>query len=114
MDLITIKDMRFLVCHGVNPPEKITPQRFAVSVEAWLDLPENDEVTDTVNWSDIRKLVSAVMEGETCNLVETLAQRIAEAILRIELIHRVRVTVQKPDAWSNKNGVPGIVIERCR
>jgi 7,8-dihydroneopterin aldolase/epimerase/oxygenase len=39
-----------------------------------------------------------VVEGEPVDLIETLAQRIADAVLAYPLVHVVAVTVHKPSA----------------
>ena len=55
---------------------------------------------------------AAAASGHTL-LVETLAERIAEAALTDPRVLRARVTVEKPDAFPDAASV-GVVIERMR
>jgi dihydroneopterin aldolase len=87
--------------HGVYPEERERGQPFVVDVTLTLDLgpaARSDDVTDTVHYGELAQQVVAVVEGEPVQLVETLAQRVADVCLSRPLVQQVEVTVHKPEA----------------
>lgn len=94
--------MKLKTCHGVNEFEKKQPQRFEISAEVDCDFYEaakNDDVAQTVNYSTVCKIITAVATQNVFNLIETLACRCAEAILEnFPRASAVRVLVEKPQA----------------
>ncbi len=72
-------------------------------VDAVLALPlrraaETDDVRDTVHYGELAERLVAVVEGEPVDLLETLAQRLADDVLRDARIDAVTITVHKPTA----------------
>jgi dihydroneopterin aldolase len=53
---------------------------------------------DTIDYGVIANTVVGIVEGEPVDLIETLAQRIADACLADPKVNKVQVTVHKPDA----------------
>ena len=102
MDRIFLRGMRFMACHGVLPHEREVPQPFEVDVEMGLDLRaagESDDLDDTVNYAKVYRTVSSIMNGASKRLIESLAEEIAEDLLRdFDALRWVRVTVHKPAA----------------
>jgi 7,8-dihydroneopterin aldolase/epimerase/oxygenase len=113
MDLIVIRNLVFSGTHGVQPQEKKKPQRFLVNIEARLDTAPaavSDRLEDTVDYAPLREIARHVIEKESHNLIERIAQRIAGRILHDVRIVSVVVRIDKPDIW--ENGTPSISIER--
>jgi dihydroneopterin aldolase len=100
-DQILLEGMRFYAYHGVNPEERALGQRFKVDVTLVVDLRragQSDDLTDTVSYSAVYKVVRGIVEGEPRQLIETVAEEIATAILTEFLpVERVTVTVRKPE-----------------
>lgn len=101
-DKIFIRDMAFHANHGVFEHERAYPQRFMVDFEGEMYLAPSaatDEVMDTVRYDQIAETIQGVVEGERFNLIETLAEEIANRILDtypgLETVH---VRVRKPQA----------------
>jgi FolB domain-containing protein len=63
-------------------------------------------LADSLDWSALRDEIVAIVQDNSFNLVERLAQVIAEAMLKHRGVSEVSVTVDKIDAFSS--GVPGI------
>ena len=87
--------------HGVFDFEKNEPQSFVVDLVMRIDsakAAEHDRLSDTADYGLIVADVAEIIEGPGVNLIETLAERIAEAVLREKLVHSVKVTVHKPQA----------------
>jgi dihydroneopterin aldolase len=100
-DQVVLAGMVFLARHGVNDWEKIEPQRFEVDVELGLDVraaAAADDLAGTVDYRVIHEAVRTVVEGPSVDLIETLAERIAAAVLAADpSIDDVVVRVRKPD-----------------
>lgn len=101
-DRIHLEGMNFYGFHGVDPAEKVLGQRFIVDVTVERDLRKpghTDDVADTVSYAAVFKLTRAVVEGPSRNLIEAVAEGIAEAISRAYPgVDSVSVRVRKPGA----------------
>ena len=87
--------------HGVYEHEREHGQRYVVDLELRIDaLPagHTDELRDTVDYGAVARRAVEIIEGEPVRLIETLAQRIADAVLTHERVEAVEVTVHKPHA----------------
>lgn len=101
MDKIMARGLTFSGCHGVLPAEKIEPQTFIVDLDLFLDLQPagiSDNLKDTVSYADVFEQVRQIVENESYDLLEALAENIAAAILMRHPLIGVEVTVYKPDA----------------
>lgn len=113
MDRIVIKGLVFLGRHGVKEEERSRVQRLHIDVELYCDLTHacaTDRMSDTINYSAIRKLIQIVVEERSYYLLERIAGVIAEEILANYHVKKVVVSVWKLDIWSE--GMPGVVITR--
>jgi dihydroneopterin aldolase len=101
LDRITLRGLGARGHHGVYPEERAAGQMFLVDIMLDVDTrqaAESDDVADTVHYGELAAEVVAVVEGEPVNLLETLAAHIAAVCLSRSLVHRVEVTVHKPEA----------------
>jgi len=99
-DKIKLREMIFYGFHGVSPQEKQTGQRFSIDLEVECDLSAaglSDDPEDTVNYSKMFKVVKAIVEGPSRNLLEHVAESIAQAILKNFGVESARVVVRKPE-----------------
>ena len=100
MDILRLKNMRFYGYHGVLPEEKRLGQWFEVDLEVRTDLQKaglSDQLEDTLDYSGLLKLVQKVVTGENVNLIETLAERIAQKIAEGFSARELTVRVRKPN-----------------
>jgi len=100
-DLITLKGLRGFGYHGVLDHERIDGQEFIVDVVVETDFSgaaKTDDLAATTNYALIADLVFAHITGPAFNLIETLADSIAQEILKMPNIISVVVTVHKPYA----------------
>ena len=100
-DRILLTGIRARGFHGVLPEERAAGQEFVVDLELNLDLAvaaATDRVVATVHYGVLAEAVVAAIGGEPVDLIETLAQRIADVALEHDLVDRVVVTVHKPSA----------------
>jgi len=99
-DRILLTDMVFHGRHGTLPAENQLGQPFVVSIELHLDLRpagSSDDLTRTVDYSEVHRMARDVVEGPPVQLTETLAERIASGVLRNHpTVEAVKVKVAKP------------------
>jgi dihydroneopterin aldolase len=88
--------------HGLFEHERRDGQNFYVDLALTVDLApasRSDLIEDTVNYGEITDLVFTHITSEPVNLIEKLAERIAESILKAHIkVSAVTVTVHKPQA----------------
>jgi dihydroneopterin aldolase len=100
-DLIEIRGIRGFGRHGVFAHERAEGQEFVVDVRLELDAREaaaSDRLADTVDYGRIAAEVHAAVESDPVDLIETLAERIAERCLADPRVTAVAVSVHKPSA----------------
>jgi dihydroneopterin aldolase len=85
----------------VFPGEREEGQTFVVDLVLGLDTrpaAADDDLAKTVHYGIVAEEVVAIVAGEPLNLIETLAERIAQACLRHDAVQEVEVSVHKPNA----------------
>ncbi|ROR89439.1 dihydroneopterin aldolase [Nocardioides aurantiacus] len=100
-DRLAVRGLRFRGHHGVLDHEKRDGQDFLVDLVLLLDTrpaAQTDDLQDTVDYGSLVEQVRAVVEGDPVDLIETLAQRIADVCLTKPAVVEVEVTVHKPHA----------------
>ncbi len=100
-DRIFLEGLMFYAYHGVHPEEKKLGQRFIVDIAMTRDLRAagtTDDLTQTTSYSDVYRQVRAIAEGGPYDLIETVAEKIAAAVLAAHAeVQDIRVTVRKPE-----------------
>ncbi|MCC6294058.1 MAG: 2-amino-4-hydroxy-6-hydroxymethyldihydropteridine diphosphokinase [Bryobacterales bacterium] len=108
-----------LACHvGVPLEERARPQELIADAEMDFDTrpaARSDGVDDTVDYARVLGAMRQVADERSYALIETLAEAMAEAILRGFPVERLRLLVRKPRALEHL-GVdwPGVEIVRER
>ncbi|PPD93688.1 hypothetical protein GOBAR_DD09381 [Gossypium barbadense] len=99
-DKLILRGLKFHGFHGVKSEEKKLGQKFLVDVDAWMDLRnagKSDLLSDTISYTDIYRIVKEVVEGQSRDLLESVAQIVASKIFtNHSQISAVRVKVGKP------------------
>lgn len=113
-DIVFIEDLQIETVIGIHDWEKETRQVVALDLEMANDnrhAATADRIEDTLDYKAVAKrLISFIGEGRF-ELVETVAERVAE-LLRCEFgVSWVRVRVAKPGAVTGSAAV-GVIIER--
>ncbi|WP_448614382.1 dihydroneopterin aldolase [Modestobacter sp. URMC 112] len=101
LDRITIHGLTGHGHHGVYDVERERGQTFRVDAVLELDTAPaaaRDDLALTVNYAELSQRLHALVTGEPVDLIETLAQRLADVCLGYELVQAVEITVHKPDA----------------
>jgi 7,8-dihydroneopterin aldolase/epimerase/oxygenase len=100
-DRITVRGITAHAHHGVYDWEREKGQTFRVDAVLELDTAPaaaGDDLDKTVNYAELAQRLHAVLTGEPVNLLETLAQRLADVCLADPLVDAVEITVHKPEA----------------
>ncbi|HEU0102594.1 MAG TPA: dihydroneopterin aldolase [Mycobacteriales bacterium] len=100
-DRIVLTGLRVRGRHGVLPQERRDGQDFVVDVALGLDLrpaAASDDVADTVHYGELAQRLADVVGGEPVDLIETLAERLAQVCLADRRVGSAEVTVHKPSA----------------
>ena len=101
MDKISLENMQFYGYHGLFPEENKLGQRFNVDVQLFLPLQKagkTDAMEDSIDYGQAFEIVKEVVEGEPKNLIEAVAQTIADQLLNtFSKLQSCIVKVKKPD-----------------
>jgi len=87
--------------HGVFEHERREGQTFLVDLTLGVDTAPaatSDDLRDTVDYGSLVAAVKAAVEADPVDLIETLAQRLADVCLRDGRVEWARITVHKPEA----------------
>jgi len=101
LDQITLTGLRAFAHHGVFEHERRDGQQFIVDVTVFLDTAAAgaaDDLDQTIHYGVLAEEIVAVVEANPVDLIETVAQRIADAVLAHPAAHSTRVTLHKPSA----------------
>ena len=100
-DELTLTGLECWGHHGVFEHERREGQRFVIDLVLGVDTAPaaaSDDLQDTVDYGSLVASVKAAVEKDPVDLIETLAQRIADVCLLDGRVEWARVTVHKPDA----------------
>ena len=102
MDKIILTGIRAFGFHGVLAEERKTGQDFVVDIELKVNLNaaiKSDDLSKTVNYAEVAEVVKETVEGAPFNLIEALAGKIGDEILKkFRRVQKVMITVHKPQA----------------
>lgn len=113
-DKIFIRNLEVSAIIGILPHERITPQPLIITLEIAADFKQaatSENIADTVDYAAIAQTITDFVSTSRLQLLETLAEKIAELILQKFKVNWLRLEVAKPQAIKNAKSV-GIIIER--
>jgi dihydroneopterin aldolase len=105
-DQIALRGLHAFGFHGVLPEERSEGQRFIIDAVLSVNsrfAAASDDLNDTVDYGGLAQRLLAAVESEPVNLIETLAQRLADICLASERVIAVEITVHKPEAPTGVN-----------
>ena len=100
-DRIELRGLRVRGHHGVFDHERRDGQDFVVDVTVWMDLAPaaaSDDLADTLHYGELAQRAADIVGGEPCDLIETVAGRIAADVLTDPRVRDVEVVLHKPQA----------------
>jgi dihydroneopterin aldolase len=116
-----LRDMVLTASIGVHPHEHAAPQRVRINVDLGVEDDGarplsrqpvgRDELARVVDYEKLADGIRRIVAGGHVRLVETLAERIADACLADQRVHLARVRVEKLDIFPDAISA-GVEIER--
>ena len=100
-DRLAVRGIEAYGYHGVLEFERREGQIFKVDLVLGMDTrtaARSDDLRDTVDYGTLVAAVRKAVETDPVDLIETLAQRIADVCLTDSRVQWTEVTVHKPDA----------------
>jgi dihydroneopterin aldolase len=100
-DQLTLTGLKAAAFHGVYDHERRDGQVFIIDVTVHLDLSpaaSGDDLGQTIHYGELAEEIVTAVERDPVDLIETVAQRIADLVLAHEPAQLVQVTVHKPSA----------------
>lgn len=116
MDIIFIRELKVVTLIGIYEREKRVPQTLQLDLE--IALPnsracQSDDINDALDYAEVAQHIQTVLSEGHFSLLETLAEHIAQIILKDFNAPWVKVSVAKLQAIRNCKMV-GISIERSQ
>lgn len=115
-DIVFIKNLRIDTIIGIYDWERNTKQTISLDIEMLSDIDpatKSDDIKDALNYKAVAKRLIGFVEQSRFNLVETLAEKIANIILTEFAVHTVKLTLNKGKALTGADGV-GVQINRSK
>lgn len=116
MDIVYIRDLRIETVIGIYDWERRIRQVVSLDLEMGSDnrvAAASDSIEDALNYKAVAKRLIAFVEGSDFQLVETLAERVADIVRQEFGVPWLRLRLSKPGAVRGSQDV-GIIIERGR
>jgi|SRR5215469_4789859 len=114
MDIVFIRELKVDTVVGIYDWERRIRQQVVLDLEMAWDVAraaKTDRIQDTLDYKAVAKHVSHYVSGAEFDLVETLAEKVAELVMKEFQVRWVKVSLNKPGAVSGSKSV-GVVIER--
>ena len=97
-DCIQLRGLRVVCIVGVLPEERERPQPIELDIDIYTDLSiagKSDDLADTVDYGAAAESVSEICLSSQAQLLEHLAQRIADQLLLLTPVSAVAITIKK-------------------
>jgi len=101
VDTISLLGMRVFAYHGVLDEEKSAGQEFVIDVTIHADLSSaasSDDLTDSIDYGTLAAAIHDRVSSERWNLIERVAERVADLVMEDERVAGVEIRVHKPAA----------------
>lgn len=112
---LLVRDLTFNVSIGVLAEEKRAPQPIIINIEAGLENysgPKNDSIDEVLSYVDLVETAETIAKSRHINLVETLAEEIADNCLACFDLAYIKIRIEKPAVLANAS--VGIEIYRTK
>ncbi|HET9259743.1 MAG TPA: dihydroneopterin aldolase [Acidimicrobiia bacterium] len=100
-DRIDLRGIEVYARHGVLESEQERAQVFKADVTVFTDLTaagDSDDLSETIDYSELALEIREVVGSESHKLIETVAARVADAVMSHPRVESAIVTIHKPDA----------------
>ena len=100
-DRIELRGLRVRGHHGVLDSERRDGQEFLIDAVLAVDTrpaAATDDLSLTVDYAGLSERLAGIVAGEPVQLIETLAEQLAQACLAEPAVRQAEITVHKPNA----------------
>ena len=114
MDIVYINDLKVDTVIGIFDWERRIRQTVSLDLEMAADIRKgaaSDHIDDALDYKAIGKRVIAFIEGSEFQLVETLAENVAQLVIGEFNVPWLKLRLSKPGALRGSRDV-GVIIER--
>lgn len=114
MDIVYIRDLRIETVIGIYDWEREIRQTVSLDLEMGTNIrqaAQTDSIDDTLDYKSVAKRLIQFVEDSEFQLVETLAERIADIVLNEYEVPWMKLRLSKPGAVTGSQDV-GVIIER--
>jgi len=114
MDIVYIRDLKIQTIIGIYDWERNIKQTVRINLDMGFDIKPaaiSDNIKDALNYKAVAKRLIAFVEESSFELVETLAEKIAQIVMAEFPVKWLRLDLSKPEAVTGANDV-GVIIER--
>jgi len=114
MDIIYIRELEVATVIVIYDWERAVRQIVSIDLEMATDIAKaarSDSIDDTLNYKAVSKRVTEFVGGAECQLLEALAEEIAQLVLREFEVPWLRLRISKPGAVRGSKD-SGVIIER--
>lgn len=114
MDIVYIKGLELKTVIGIYDWEKEIKQKITIDLEMASDIKKaaaTDEIADALDYKSVSKRLISFVEDSEIQLIETLAEKIADIVLSEFGVSWLRLSLGKPGAVTGSRDV-GVIIER--
>lgn len=114
-DIVFIEALKVDTVIGVYDWEKTIQQTLQFDIEMRTDIKvaaQIDDLSKTVDYSEVAKDVVELAKQNQAELIETVAEKVAQLILADYHVSSVKITLRKLGAVANTASV-GVIIERA-
>jgi len=101
MDNIYIRDLSLRCIIGIYPEERENKQDVIINIILHTNLKKaglSDDIDDTVDYKTIKLKIFDFVDNSSFNLIESLAEGVADLCLQANRVESVTVTIDKPGA----------------
>ena len=116
MDKIVLTDLRVDAVIGIWDWEKRNSQSISIDLEMQTDtkkISQSDSIEDALDYKAVSKRAKQFIQDSQFNLIETLAENLAQIILEEFNVQWLRLSISKPYAIRDSKNI-GVCVERTK
>ncbi|MAM71601.1 MAG: dihydroneopterin aldolase [Gammaproteobacteria bacterium] len=114
MDIVYIRNLEIETVIGIYDWERKIRQTITIDLDMASDIKKaasSDAIEDALDYKAVAKRLIAFVEASEFQLIETMAEKIAEIVLSEFRVPWLRLSLGKPGAVTGSRDV-GVIIER--
>lgn len=116
MALITIQDLKVSTIIGVLPWERQIKQVLYITISFEVNASQaaiQDNLEETIDYSQIAQSITQYVNQTQLQLIETLAEKLADFLIQEFSLTQLKLKITKPKAIPNATGVSIEISRGC-